>query len=252
MPDTDDQVEVMPALDTSRGKSDAESKPAQFTLRHAMVATTIVAIWCAAMRSEWFQFCGWLVPLIVLARSCGPTTRFVYRHVHRFASHGRSPAWSGLLAASLGSFATFVYMACVAGAASMDSYDRSLIATLAISIVVFITCFLALVLFVTSSFIFVVETFGRRWRDVPHAILCHALDAAVGGVVFSVSGLPVAWVTLGSSFNFSFAPLMSLPGAIAGLIIGGHAVNEHLDFLDTARRKMTTTEPLPQGPPFLV
>lgn len=238
MPEGEVSIDAESRLDAVRGGAWTPPDRAQFTLRDAMLWLSVAAVWFAAIRSEWFRFGGWFIPLILFARYCIPAIRFVYRTVQRFASHGLSPLWSGLLAAAVGSFGAFVYLSCLLGIGTDSTFERSSPLIMFSIVIQFIMTALAVVAVITNSCMFVGQSFGRRMRDIPDIVVCHAADGATGGIVFLISCFLVA-STSGVRIELAAKPILLVVGFFIGLITGGHAVNAHFDFLDTTRRKST-------------
>jgi hypothetical protein len=250
MPEGEISIDAESRLDAVRdGASTPPDRP-QFALRDAMLWLSVAAVWFAAIRSEWFRFGGWFIPLILFARYFVPTIRFVYRIVQRFASHGRSPLWSGLLAAAIGSFGAFVYLSCLVGIATDSTFERSNAMIMFSLVIQFIMTALAVVAVITKSCMFVGQSFGRRMRDIPDIVVCHAADGATGGIMFLISCFLVA-STSRVRFELATNPILLVVGVFIGLLTSGNAVNAHFDFLDTTRRKSTPpTSPTFHGESF--
>jgi hypothetical protein len=159
-----------------------------------------------------------------------------------------SPAWSGLLAAGVGSTGAFLYGAFLVESFtySFDS-DRFAGALIAAA---FTSLLLAAVAWVVVSLLgvmMVVDLFRRRWQDLPKVLGMHCLDAALGVALFAI------YVAMTRMMLRRFDPSdflnwgVAIGGAMTGLVFGSAAVNGHFELLDTARAK-ANAEATPQTP----
>jgi len=220
-----------------RGEDLELSEPPQFSIKKALLAMSGASIWLAAMQSDKLRGPCSIVSLIAICYLSGTILHFVETRIKQFAAAGVWPICSGLLAAGCGSVGALCY-----GTLLSESFTysfgfsaRYVVAMLCALLTALALTSVAVVVVMLLMVITLIESFRRRYRDLPMLLGTHVVDAALGSFIFLASFL--ALETLRQDFVSSNAGdwVMAFVGGFMGLIFGSAGVNTHFQLLDDAR-----------------
>jgi hypothetical protein len=187
--------------------SDIADKPTQFQLKHALAVLLVVSVWSAVMRQPKLRAYGDLLTVLILCFYSTSIIRFVGARIRSFAERGIPSLASGMLAATIGSFASLIYGSLLGG----------------------------LLVVVALALLTLADLFRRPLSSFPLIFVYNLLHAAIGATMFMMfEAALVALDAKPASSGESYGSMGAL-GGMLGFAFGSCGLHVHLDYAEDGR-----------------